>query len=172
MRKSLSTLAVIALCLSGVMLSRVEGAEKKEKAPKNVNRLIHLEAGEAEPEANGIAKISAKMKGAKPKQELMVVGANLKASTTYSLFIDGVKVAEESAEPDTEDEVKTGAASLGAIVFQFSSKAKVKKGKGGPLPLPVEIDPVIEIRLVEIKDAAGAVVLSGEFPEVPVEAVE
>jgi hypothetical protein len=34
------------------------------------------------------------------------------------------------------------------------------------VPLLEGINPVIEIRRVEIKDAAGAVALSGEFPKV------
>jgi hypothetical protein len=127
------------------------------KANKPVKKLIHLEAGTAEPKANGIAKILSKTKG-KAKQDFMVVGSNLKESTTYTLFVDGVEIDSAIAEPEQGE--GQGAA---AVVFHYSNKAKPGNDEGIQ-PLPAALDPITNIKLVEIKDAGGNVVLSGEFP--------
>jgi hypothetical protein len=155
------------VCVSAAALIQT-GAASPFMGSKNVHKLIHLDAGTAEPKAQGIAKISAKMKIKKPKQDFQVVGANLKISDTYDLFVDGVKVASQAARAEQGDEdmdtAEVTQQSGGAVEFLFSSKAHTEdSGTGGPLPLPASLDPVTNIKKVEIKNAAGDVVLSGEF---------
>ena len=154
------TLAGAGLCLS-LLVMMVSGRQIETlgsgKANKPVKKLIHLEAGAVEPKANGIAKILSKSKG-KAKQDFMVVGSNLKESATYTLFVDGVEIETAIAEPE-QGEGK----GAGAVVFHYSNKAKAGNDEGIQ-PLPAELDPITDIRVVEIRDPSGEVVLSGEFP--------
>jgi hypothetical protein len=162
MTRSRSSLAFacVGLCLS-LFVIIVSGRQIETlgsgKANKPVKKLIHLEAGAIEPKANGIAKILSKTKG-KAKQDFMVVGSNLKESATYTLFVDGVEIESAVAEPE-QGEGK----GAGAVVFHYSNKAKPGNDEGIQ-PLPAELDPITDIRVVEIRDEGGAVVLSGEFP--------
>jgi hypothetical protein len=128
------------------------------KSGKPFKKLIHLEAGTVEPNAKGIAKIMSKNKG-KPKQTFQVVGANLKASATYRLFVNGSEIDSQTAEAEQGE---SGA----AVEFHYSSRATANNQEGLK-PLPSALDPVTKIQMVEIKDASGAVVLSGEFPPSP-----
>jgi len=138
---------------------QIEGKDK----PKNIKKIIHLQPPTpVENGPNGIAKIMAKVKGAKPTQTFQVVGANLKAGTTYDLFVDGVKIASKAAAADS-DEKEDGA----AVEFFFSSKARGSSDEeddDGQLPLPASLEPVTGIKKVELKDSTGKVVLTGEFP--------
>jgi hypothetical protein len=135
--------------------------------PKNVNRIIHLEPpASADKGATGIAKISSKVKGKKPKETFQVVGANLKTGATYDLFVDGVKIASKSAAVDP-DEAEAPGEEGAAVEFFFSSKAKGMSDvddEDGQRPLPDSLSPVTKIKKVELKDSTGKVVLSGEFP--------
>ena len=171
----LSLLTLGALCLwlfAGFAVARQITTYGSDKGSKNVNKIIHLKPGTAEPKATGIAKIQAKNKGKKPSQDFQVVGANLKAGSTYTLFVDGAQIASktaaaekddgDTADSDDDDDDGTGA----AVEFRFSSKVKADStddGEDGPKPLPTSLNPVTKIRRVELKDAGGQVVLSGEF---------
>ena len=159
-RPSLRILASVALCLSlliATAAARQIEAQGAGKANKPIKKLIHLEAGTTEPKANGIAKLLLKNKG-KAKQDFMVVGANLKASAIYHLFVNGVEIDSQMAEPEQGE----GEGSA-AVVFHYASNAKPDNDEGIQ-PLPDALNPVTNARLVEIKDDSGVVVLSGEFP--------
>ena len=164
-------LRLIAVIATGLLIQSSALATQMEiqgnDKPKNINRIIHLEPPEpAEKGATGIAKISSKVKGKKPKQTFQVVGANLKSGSTYDLFVDGVKIASKSAAVDPDESEKPGEEGA-AVEFFFSSKAKGMSDaddEEGQRPLPDSLTPVTKIKKVELKDLTGKVVLSGEFP--------
>jgi len=137
---------------------QIEGKDK----PKNIKKIIHLKPPTpVENGPNGIAKIMAKVKGAKPTQTFQVVGANLTPGTTYDLFVDGVKIASKAAAVDAEEK-EDGA----AVEFFFSSKARGasdEDDEDGQRPLPDSLTPVTGIKKVELRDSTGKVVLTGEF---------
>ena len=154
LRLLLSSCLAVALLTSGVMAGQMTTAGN-DKGNKPFKKIIHLAASSVEPRANGIAKVMAKTKG-KAKQEFQVVGSNLKASTTYRLFVNGVEIDSQTAESEGEGEPNA------AVEFHYSSKAKEGNSEGLE-PLPAALNPVTGIRRVELKDASGAVALSGEF---------
>jgi len=164
-------LRLIAVVAAGLLIQSLASAAQMQAQgndkPKNVNRIIHLEPPEsAEKGATGIAKISAKVKGKKPKQTFQVVGANLKTGSTYDLFVDGVKIASKSAAVDPDEAEEPGEEGA-SVEFFFSSKAKGLSDtddEDGQRPLPDSLTPVTKIKKVELKDSTGKVVLSGEFP--------
>lgn len=164
-------LRLIAVVAAGLLIQSFASAAQMQAQgngkPKNVNRIIHLEPPDpAEKGATGIAKISAKVKGKKPKQTFQVVGANLKTGSTYDLFVDGVKIASKSAAVDPDEAEEPGEEGA-AVEFFFSSKAKGPSDaddEDGQRPLPDSLTPVTKIKRVELKDSTGKVVLSGEFP--------
>lgn len=172
-RKRLATLLTLSLlCLSTLStrhLAQQVEPQAKEKPNKPINKIIHLAppATDAiEPNATGIAKIQVKSKG-NAMQRFQVVGANLKAGTTYSLFVTingtSTQVATETAKVDQDenkDEDQTGT----AVEFIFAKKAKGKIGEDEQA-LPAALDPITKITAVTLKDAAGNVVLSGNFPQ-------
>lgn len=153
-----ATLLIQVVVVAGQV--RTLGKDK----PKNIKKIIHLHPpNPAEKGANGIAKISAKIKGKKPSQTFQVVGANLKPGTTYDLFVDGVKIASEIAAVDSDEPGDDGA----SVEFFFSTKVKVPSDddeeEEGHRPLPDSLQPVTEIKKVELKESSGLVVLTGEF---------
>ena len=164
-------LRLIALVAAGLLVQSVASAAQmqvqgKDK-PKNINRIIHLKPPESDNSgATGIAKISAKVKGKKPKQTFHVVGANLKTGSIYDLFVDGVKIASKTAAVDPDEAEEPGQEGA-SVEFFFSSKAKGISDvddEDGQRPLPDSLTPVTSIKKVELKDSTGKVVLSGEFP--------
>jgi hypothetical protein len=164
-------LRLIALVAAGLLVQSVAAAAQmqvqgKDK-PKNINRIIHLQPPASDDSgATGIAKISAKVKGKKPKQTFHVVGANLKTGSTYDLFVDGVKIASKTAAVDPDEAEEPGQEGA-AVEFFFSSKAKGisdVEDEDGQRPLPDSLTPVTNIKKVELKDSTGKVVLAGEFP--------
>lgn len=172
-RKRIATLIALSLlCLSALstkQLAQQVETQAKEKPNKNVNTIIHLApptSGAIEPNATGIAKIMLKSKG-NAMQRFQVVGANLKAGTTYTLFVTingaSTQVATQTAKVG-QDEDKEDGESGAAVEFIFAKKAKGKIGEDEQ-ELPAALDPVTKITAVTLKDAAGNVVLSGNFPE-------
>ena len=167
-------LRLIAVVAAGFLIQFVAFAAQMQiqgnDKPKNINRIIHLESPEsAEEDATGIAKISSKVKGKKPKQTFHVVGANLKTGSTYDLFVDGVKIASRNAAVDPDEAEEPGEEGA-SVEFFFSSKAKGpsdEDDEDGQRPLPDSLTPVTKIKKVELKDSTGKVVLSGEFPPLP-----
>jgi hypothetical protein len=163
-------LRLIAVVAVGLLIQFVASATQMQTQgndkPKNVNRIIHLKPPEsAEQGATGIAKISSKVKGKKPKQTFHVVGANLTTGSTYDLFVDGVKIASKNAAVDPDEAEEPGEEGA-AVEFFFSSKAKGPSDaddEEGQRPLPDSLTPVTKIKKVELKDSTGKVVLSGEF---------
>lgn len=121
--------------------------------PDKVNKIIKLQATSVEPNANGIAKIMFKTKG-NAMQKFQIVGANLKMSQSYEIFVDGLLVDTQVADIESGGD---GA----AIEVMFAKKAKGNIGNSQK-PLPTSLDPVTNIRRVEIR-ANNEVVLFGEF---------
>jgi len=163
-RRIVTLVAVVSvgvLIQAAVFAGQLE-IQGKDK-PKNIKKIIHLQPPTpVENGPNGIAKISAKIKGAKPSQTFQVVGANLKAGSTYDLFVDGVKIASKVATVDTDEKDNDGA----AVEFFFSTKAHGASDEDdddGQRPLPVSLQPVTEIKKVELKDSTGKIVLTGQF---------
>ncbi|HXG68860.1 MAG TPA: hypothetical protein VNO70_27425 [Blastocatellia bacterium] len=157
----LRPLTAVCICLTLlIILATAQQVEPqgngKGKSNKPVKKIIRLQPTAVEPGATGIAKIFLKTKG-NAKQRLQVVGANLKAGTTYTLFIDGAQVDSDTATPEPGDEEA-------AVEFIFSKKAKGTLGEDEK-PLPPALDPITKIIRVELRDVGGQVVLAGEFPQ-------
>src|SRR5262249_13500717 len=109
-RKRLATLLALSLLciftLSTRHLAQQVELQAKDKPNKNINKIIHLAppaTGAVEPNATGIAKIQVKTKG-NAMQRFQVVGANLKAGATYSLFvtINGTSTQVATATPKVD----------------------------------------------------------------------
>jgi hypothetical protein len=162
----LAAVVSAGLLIQSIAVSAQMQIQGKDK-PKNVNRIIHLQPPESTNNgATGIAKVSSKVKGKKPSQTFHVVGANLKVGSTYDLFVDGLKIASKNAAIDPDEAEEPGEEGA-AVEFFFSSKANGPSDmddEDGHRPLPDSLDPVTSIKKVELKDSAGKVVLSGEFP--------
>jgi hypothetical protein len=160
--RAIAAVSIGLLIQVAVFASQIE-IQGKDK-PKNIHRIIHLSPPTpVENGPNGIAKISAKLKGAKSTQTFQVVGANLKAGTTYDLFVDGVKIASKAAAVDADEKSDDDGA---AVEFFFSTKAHGpgdEDDEDGQRPLPDSLQPVTNIKKVELKDSTGKVVLTGEF---------
>ena len=165
-RLGLSVIAAACLLVPCVSTAAQMEAQGNDKS-KNINRIIHLEPPEsAERGATGIAKISSKVKGKKPKQTFHVVGANLKIGSTYDLFVNGAKIASKKAAIDSDEAEEPGEEGA-AVEFFFSSRAQGPSDvddEEGQRPLPASLNPVTNIKKVELKDSTGKVVLTGEFP--------
>jgi hypothetical protein len=147
---------ICLLLLFTVAVSHDVAAQGNGNGNKPLKKLIRLQPGTVEPNATGIAKIMVKTKG-NPMQKFQVVGANLKSGTTYTLFVNGVQVDSDAAT------VETGSTEA-AVEFFFVKKAKGSIGEDQK-PLPTSLDPITIIRLVELRDSSGMIVLSGEFAQ-------
>lgn len=140
-----------------------------DKSKKPINKIIHLSAGTAEPKATGIAKAFSKSKGKKPFQTFQVVGANLTAGMIYTLFVDGIEIDSRMASANDDDDAQSSQGEDSetevGVEFKYSSKAKMNEEDDdeGLKPLPPSLNPVTNIRLVELKNSKGEVVLSGNF---------
>jgi len=128
--------------------------------PKKVKKLIHLTASQVDPGANGIAKIMMKTKG-NAIQRFQLVGANLKAGTVYALVVDGTSIATKTAGSEQGDADPSGG---GAVEFIYFKDAE-GDSEDGSEPLPAALDPVTNIKHVELQDDKKQVVLSGDFSQ-------
>ena len=150
---------LLLICLMTVMTMAQGKGNGNGNKPKN--QIIHLTPGTAAPMSTGIAKIFLKTNG-NAMQRFQVVGANLTNGKAYTLVVDGNMIATSTAgtgDDDEDDDKDDGA----AVEFMFSKKAKGGGAKNNNLP--AALDPVTNIKHVELRDAAGAVVLSGDFPQ-------
>jgi len=151
--KLLPLAAVCAVFVAGMLVANGQGPN-----PKKVKKLIHLDAGQADPNANGIAKIMMKTKG-NAIQRFQLVGANLKTGTAYTLVVDGTSIATKTPASEQGSD-----ASGGAVEFIYFKDAE-GDSEDGSEPLPAALDPVTKIRHVELQDDKKAVVLTGDFPQ-------
>jgi len=152
--KLLPPAAVFAMLIAGMLV-----ADGQQPTPKKVKKLIHLDAGQADPNANGIAKIMMKNKG-NAFQRFQLVGANLKTGTSYTLVVDGASIATKTSASEQGGADGTG----GAVEFIYFKDAEGDSEEGSE-PLPAALDPVTNIKHVELQDDKKAVVLSGDFPQ-------
>ena len=146
-----SALILAIPLLMGVLVLAQQGN------PKKIKKLIHLTAGQVDPGANGIAKIMLKTKG-NAIQRFQVVGANLKAGTAYTLVVDGITIATKTAASEQGSDEASG----GAVEFIYFTDAHGNSEEGSQ-PLPAILNPVTNIKLVELRDDKGQVILSGTF---------
>ena len=147
---------LLPLCLAiPVLMAALALAQKGN--PNKVKKLIHLAATGSETSASGIAKIMFKTKG-NAIQRFQVVGTNLHAGTAYALFVNGNLIATKTAASEQGD----GDPSVGAVEFIYSTDAQ-GHSEDGSQPLPPALNPVTNITLVELRTAAGMVVLTGTF---------
>src|SRR5262249_34578812 len=127
--------------------------------PKKIKKLIHLDASQIDPNANGIAKVFMKTKGNKIER-FQLIGANLKVGATYTLVVDGSAIATKAVASDSGDPTTSG----GAVEFIYF-KDDQGDAEEGSEPLPARLDPVTNIRHVELQDDKKEVVLSGDFSQ-------
>lgn len=150
-------LLLFVTVLTLVLSTTVAFAQGKgpDKGNKPIKKMVKLQPTMVEPNANGFAKIMLKTKG-NAMQSFMVIGANLKMGTVYRLFVNNVEIMSDTADIEMGDDDE-GA----AVQFKFSKKEKGGNGN----TLPANLDPVTNIKLVELRDPAGMIVLSGQFSQ-------
>jgi hypothetical protein len=102
---------------------------------------IELIRGPASTEARGVAAVN--VTGS--QQNFIVDTGGLSVRTTYNLVVDGNLIVANAL-----------ASNLGTLRFAFSTAA-------GQTPLPPPLNPVTNIRRVELRDALGRVVLQGDL---------
>lgn len=156
-----SILVIVCLVIFSSFAMAQDLAEKKDKPEKEVNKIIRLKPTAMAPDATGIIRISFKTpKEGEAKQSFELIGVNVLKDNSYRLFVDGNEITSREAKVNkTEKEA--------VFVIEFSSKkAKEDSKKGGfSSGIPAQLDPVTNIRRVEIRDANNQVVLVGEFTE-------
>jgi len=158
---------LLLICLTTVMTMAQGNSNGHGKGNGNTNKpknqIISLKPGTAEPMATGIAKIFFKTNG-NAMQRFQVVGANLTNGKAYTLVVDGNMIATLTAGAEKDDDEDDDATDDGsAVEFMFSKKAKGGGAKNNNLP--TALDPVTNIKHIELRDAANAVILSGDFPQ-------
>lgn len=149
----------LALFTTFAMAQDLGEGKKDNKPDKKVSKIIRLKPTAVSPEATGIIRVDFAMaKQGDPKQTFELVGVNLNKNSSYKLFIDGMEITARDA--------KAGKGETEAvIVVEFSSKMK-DGGKGGVNGgLPAQIDPVTNIKHVEIRDVNNQIILVGDFSE-------
>ena len=110
---------------------------------------IALTSGPDEVRARGRAGIS--ITGS--RQEFKIAARSLTVGATYSLVVDGKEIAPDGFAAD----------SFGGLEITFSTKPKASDETSGlHLPFPAELDSVIDIRHIELRDG-DRVVLQGTF---------
>lgn len=115
-------------------------AEPDARPVYDVYKQIELTAGSDRVEARGKATVTV----AGANQEFFVEAARLSVRTSHKLIVDGQVIREGFADP------------LGSLRFKFSTDA-------GFLPLAGALNPVTNIRHVQLQDNFGRVVLQGDF---------
>lgn len=154
-------LAIVCLVIFSSFAIAQTPVEKKDKPEKEVNKIIRLKPTAMAPDATGIIRISFKTpKEGEAKQSFELIGVNVLKDNSYRLFVDGNEITSREAKVNkTEREA--------VFVIEFSSKKDKEDSKKGGFSsgIPAQIDPVTNIRHVEIRDANNQVVLVGEFTE-------
>ncbi|HEX5736135.1 MAG TPA: S8 family serine peptidase [Blastocatellia bacterium] len=115
-------------------------AEPDARPVYDVYRQIELTAAGDLVEARGKATVAV----AGVNQEFFVEAARLSVRTSHRLVVDGQVVREGFADP------------LGSLRFKFSTDASF-------LPIAGALNPVTNIRHVELQDSLGRAVLQGNF---------
>jgi hypothetical protein len=115
-------------------------AEPDARPVYDLYRQIELTAAVDRVEARGKATVTE----AGASQEFFVEAARLSVRTSHKLVVDGQVIREGFADP------------LGSLRFKFSTDATA-------LPLVGALNPVRNIRHVQLQDNLGRVVLQGDF---------
>jgi hypothetical protein len=111
--------------------------------PSNLHAEVALLPTSIEAAASGRAEITIQDN----KQEFQVLASGLIARATYSLVVDGLQI-------------KSGltASAFGGLKIEFSTEPD-----SSSFALPPELNPVSNIKHVELRNAEGRVVLRGDF---------
>lgn len=161
LRLSKTMLAIVCLVIFNSFAIAQTPVEKKDKPEKEVNKIVRLKPTAMAPDATGIIRISFKTpKEGEAKQSFELIGVNVLKDNSYRLFVDGNEITSREAKVNkTEREA--------VFVIEFSSKKDKEDSKKGGFStgIPAQLDPVTNIRRVEIRDANNQVVLVGEFTE-------
>ncbi|MBK7995161.1 MAG: hypothetical protein IPK14_17780 [Blastocatellia bacterium] len=156
-----SILVMVCLVIFSSFAMAQDLAEKKDKPEKEVNKIIRLKPTAMAPDATGIIRISFKTpKEGEAKQSFELIGVNVLKDNNYRLFVDGNEITSREAKVNkTEREA--------VFVIEFTSKKDKEDSKKGGFSsgIPAQLDPVTNIRRVEIRDTNNQVVLVGEFTE-------
>src|SRR5262249_47368785 len=110
-------------------------------------RHIRLIPTGSDPDADGRAQIASLTRhGSVIEQTFAVAVHRLAASTSFSLVVDGNQIATFTTNPG------------GGATLRFSNHPH-----GHAQALPASLNPVTNIKLVEVRTGSGQVVLSGTF---------
>lgn len=160
LRRSLLVMICLAMFASFSFAQELGEGKKDEKEPKQLGKIIRLKPTAIAPEATGIVRISfSNKKEGEPIQSFEIITVNVNDKNNYRLFVDGNEV--------TSREAKAGKNEVEAVfVIEFSSKKKDGGKKGGAAQgLPAALDPVTNIRHIEVRDVNNQIILVGDFSE-------
>jgi len=121
---------------------RIEVEAAASTPPEEVKKEIRLTRSGVDPDAEGKAGIEV----SRDRDEMGVGASKLEPGSRYTIIVDGVSLGSFTTTPS------------GSLDLLWSS------APNSGLPLPSTIRPLTMVRHVEIRNAAGAVVLSGDLP--------
>lgn len=130
------------------------GQQPETSNRTTIKKIIQLHATGVELTDSGIAKLFATVKtnGKLTVQTFQVVGLSLIDNATYTLVVDGHLIATEDTSKDTDHFVD----------FEYSSRVQAGP-EDGISAMPKTMRPVTSIKHIEIQDAQGRAVLTGDF---------
>jgi hypothetical protein len=140
---------VLMFVVTGVMAKggkKGENKGKKDNAGQPMKKRVDLEAVGSDSDAKGFAEISSNPNKKKSQQSLHIKVEKVDGNTDYTIVIDGNEI----------DTFKTTPGGTFQAIYETDAK-------GSHRELPEELDPVTDIKLIEIKVKDGDTVLEGDF---------
>jgi len=110
-----------------------------------------------EPQSQGQAEVS--ITGGEQKFEIEI--GQLQPRAAYRIVVDGNVIIDGTSATDP-NRARAITTNFGALEIEFRSPAS-----GNDIPLPASLNPVTNIKLVEVRDALNRVVLSNTFVATP-----
>jgi len=124
-------------------------------APRKPSALarVELQSTGIDADARGSAQIRVRPRGNQEEKEFAVVVFNLAARTSFLIHVDGKLAGAITTN------------TLGRGEVEFSTDPDHGKGEC-KLPLPLVADAVTQLKVVEVSDAEGKVLLRGDFSKI------
>lgn len=138
--KYIFLLFIILICSSVAM------ATEKAAENKPIKNHILLIPTNTSSEAKGFAEIFFKAKRQKTTQRFLIKVEKLSRDSLFTLWVNGIVI----------DTLFTNSGGSFEVTYETNPK-------GSHLPLPEPVTPVTQIKLVEVKDSSGRLVLNGNF---------
>jgi hypothetical protein len=156
MKTSKSVLAVLACVVAGLM-NPPDGFAARG-GTSILHLMIRAEMSNTGIDADAAGSVNARLnrQGRANNQRLELSLSGLQPGTTYALFalVGDAASAEQVAEFDTDAD--------GAALIRFVRKSRGRASPGGD-PLPDELNPISDIRSLQVRDGSGEIILSADF---------